>query len=136
MVYLPPDLVTKIRSCEWGVSVRAIIMTFLEIPLLIRMRSPSRIATRLSFLLLALIDPNYHRLFFQAIIASSKNQVLSEVGSSARPTRLTISHPSDSSPKSRCALFEYEYRRSRPLRPAGQFASRQRDRQAPWPAAG
>jgi len=48
MVYLPPDFVTKIRSGEWGTSVRATIMTFFEIPLLIRIRSPSRMVTCIS----------------------------------------------------------------------------------------
>ncbi len=68
-MYLPPDLVTNIRSAEWGTSVRAMIMTFFEIPLLIKIRSPSRMVARLSFLgRLALILSSYHRRFRQAMV--------------------------------------------------------------------
>src|SRR5512145_712808 len=61
MVYLPPDLVTNILSLECGTSVRAMIMIFFEIPLLMRIRSPSRMVTRLSRLRRWLMQQNYHR---------------------------------------------------------------------------
>src|SRR5687767_415545 len=60
MVYLPPDLVTKILSVECGIAVRAIIITFFEMPLLIRMRSPSRMVTRFSLRRRWFMAQNYH----------------------------------------------------------------------------
>jgi hypothetical protein len=66
MVNLPPDLVTKILSIEWGISVLAIIMTFLEMPLLIKMRSPSRIVARFSLLRLSCMGQSYHCRFREA----------------------------------------------------------------------
>jgi hypothetical protein len=65
-VYLPPDLVTKILSLEWGISTRAMIMTLLEIPLLMRIRSPSFIVVRLS--LFRFMAASYHCLVQQANI--------------------------------------------------------------------
>ena len=62
MVNLPPDLVAKILSVEWGISVRATINTFLEIPLLTRIRSPSRMVARVSLLFFGGMAQNYHLL--------------------------------------------------------------------------
>src|SRR5438874_10924682 len=59
IVYLPPDLVTKILSIEWGISVRAMIMTFLEMLLLMRIRSPSRIVARFSLFRLGFMRHRY-----------------------------------------------------------------------------
>jgi hypothetical protein len=72
MVYLPPDLETKTLSLECGISTRATMNTFLEMPLLIKIRSPSRIIVRLSRF--RLMSPGYHRRFHQANLLNSPAQ--------------------------------------------------------------
>jgi len=65
MVNLPPDLETNIFSLECGISTRAMIMTFLEIPLSIKMRSPSRIVARFSLFFLCM-SKSYQSSIVQA----------------------------------------------------------------------
>jgi hypothetical protein len=76
MVYLPPDLETKTLSLECGISTRATMNTFLEMPLLIKIRSPSRIIVRLSRF--RLMSQGYHRRFHQANLLNSPACVASK----------------------------------------------------------
>jgi hypothetical protein len=66
------------RSRECGISVRAMIMTFFEIPLSIRIRSPSFIAARVSLFLRLfiglLMGKRYHRRFREANLGVTKTR--------------------------------------------------------------
>src|SRR6185503_6016004 len=121
IVYLPPDFVTKILSVECGISVRAVIMTFFEIPLLIRMRSPSRMVTRFSRLRRWAMAQKYHRAPCQAnyFPAPFPRNGGIPVGWQT-PVSLTFRPPSDSSRCQTTRVFPHDNRRSRALRSARQ----------------